>query len=102
MAEKLTDVLDSAKLLLDGKSEFIKGDIKLKTYAGGKVRVFGLTPADGPDVLLAGDALPSDAADAKKATNFFSQDDIDTKLKAVVELASGEVKPPAKTAAPSS
>ncbi|MEM9263946.1 MAG: hypothetical protein AAGA46_00305 [Cyanobacteria bacterium P01_F01_bin.13] len=106
MAEKIADVLKAAKLIAE-KGEFIQGDIKIKPYPDGKVRIFGLTKGNGPDVLLAGDALSSDAEDAKKATNFFSEAKIEAMLKAVVgfaeNLASNQVKTPAaKTAAPSS
>ena len=105
MAEKLADVLKAAKLLA-ANGEYNNRDIKVKLYPGNKVRVFGLTSGSLPDVLLVGDAMPSDTDDAKKATNYFTQAMIDAKLTAVVQLAesvaSAEVKPTAPAAVPSS
>ena len=107
MAETKAAVLKAAKLIVEGGSPFVKANIKITPYDGGKVRVWGLTNGNLPDVLLLGDALPTDDADAKKATEYFSQDVIDSMLKGVVELAeskaSGDMeKPTVKTADPSS
>lgn len=104
MANSKTDVLKAAKLLTE-KGPVTKSGLKIVPY-GDKVRVFGLTSGELPDVLLLGDALPSDDEDAKKATNYFTQDAIDGMLKGVVAMAeskaSAEVKSPVKTAAQSS
>ena len=105
MAEKISDVLKAAKLLT-AKGNYQTGDIKIVSYPEEKVRVYGVTSGNLPDVLLAGDAHSDDAAGAKKATDYFTQAKIDAMLKAVVGLAesaaSEGVKPTAPAAAPSS
>ena len=103
MAEKLADVLDAAKMLC-ANGEFKKGDIKIKPYPhlGEKVRIFVVQPGNLPDVLVAGDALPSDTKDATKAKKILGDEKVTSVLKAVSEMASSEVKPRAQAAGRSS
>ena len=100
MSEKLADVLDSARVLADGR-EYRNGDIWVKSYPENKVRVFVVQGK--LNIMIAGDARATDKADAKRVVDegTISQAKVDAVLKAVVGLAGVEVKPPAPAAAPS-
>lgn len=100
MSEKLTDVLDSARMLANG-GEYRNGDIWIKSYPNDKVRVYVVQGK--LNIMIAGDAKPSDKDDAKRvvADDTISQAKVEAVLKAVVGFAGAEVKPPAPTAAPS-
>ena len=100
MPEKLADVLDSARALADG-GEYRDGDIWIKSYPEGKVRVFVVQGT--LNIMIAGDALPSDKTDAKRVVDegTISQAKVDAVLKAVIEFAGAAVKPPVPAVVPS-
>ena len=97
MADKLTDVLDSARVLADG-GIWTNGDIKIKAYPESKVRIFVVK--NKLDVMIAGDATPSDKEDSKRVVGqHVTQAKVDAVLSAVSQFASAAVKPPAKSVA---
>lgn len=99
MAQKLSDVLDAARVLTADVAQYERSDLIIKKYPGDKVRIMVRLPGEAVNPTIAGDAHPEDAANAKRVIGkIVSQAKVDEVFKAVVELASADVKLPAKTA----